>query len=52
MPKKTLKRSRKQRRKTLRRFPKKGGEKFGPPPTAAFKNASPLNSDSVNSGIA
>ena len=51
MPKKTLKRSKKQRRATLRRIPRKG-KKGGALesqsltiPTSAFKQATPVNSD-------
>lgn len=57
MPKKTLKQSKKQRRRTLRRIPRKG-KKGGADtqsltiPTTAFKNATPVNSDSVMGKIA
>ena len=49
MPNKTLKRSKRQRRRTLRRKTRKGGSDSQAliPPTSAFKNAAPVNSDNV-----
>lgn len=51
MPKKskTIKRSRKNRRRTLRRIPKKGGKdsQAMTPPDSAFKHAAPINSDNA-----
>lgn len=58
MPRKTRKHSKKSRRGTRRRIPRKG-KKGGAlesqsliPPTSAFKNVSPLNSDNVMGKIA
>lgn len=51
MPKKTLKQSKKSRRHTRRRIPRKGKKGGGVDsqsltiPTSAFKNATPVNSD-------
>ena len=57
MPRKTLKASRKMRRKTLRRVPrktKKGGADTQAliPPDSAFKNAAPVPAISVDQKIA
>lgn len=47
MPSKTRKQSRRQRRRTLRRKTHTGGlnSQLLSPPTSAFKNAAPVNSD-------
>jgi hypothetical protein len=49
MSTKTRKQSKRQRRRTLRRKTRKGGSNSQAliPPTSAFKNALPLNSDNV-----
>jgi len=49
MPSKTRKQSRRQRRRTIRRKTRKGGSNSQAliPPTSAFKNAAPVNSDNV-----
>jgi hypothetical protein len=49
MSKKTRKQSKRQRRRTLRRKSTKGGSNTQPltPPTSAFKNISPVNSDNL-----
>jgi hypothetical protein len=56
MPRKTLKRSRKHQRRTLRRIPKKGGADSQSliPPNSAFgsKIGAPENSDSLVHKIA
>lgn len=56
MPKKTLKQKmKKNRHHTQRRIPrrpKKGGATMGPPPDAAFKEVTPVNSDNVMGKIA
>lgn len=56
MPRKTLKSSKKMRRKTLRRVPRKtrGGADTQAltPPDSAFKNAAPVPSVSVDQKIA
>ena len=55
MPQKTRKVSKKNRRRTLRRIPrrpKKGGQQLAPPPDSAFKHVSPTNSDNIMGGIA
>ena len=58
MPRKTIKHSKKSRRHTRRRIPKKG-KKGGAIdsqsltiPSSAFKNVTPLNSDNVMGKIA
>jgi hypothetical protein len=58
MPRKTRKHSKKSRRHTRRRIPRKG-KKGGAlesqsliPPSSAFKHAAPLNSDSIMGEIA
>jgi hypothetical protein len=49
MSKKTLKQSKRNRRRTIRRKTRKGGSNSQAliPPTSAFKNAAPVNSDNA-----